>query len=48
MWQHYESTYSQLYAFGNHGWDQVMANGGGLDSARLPLGPFPLPAPPRR
>ncbi|MEU4215802.1 cellulose binding domain-containing protein [Actinoplanes sp. NPDC026623] len=28
VWQHEESTYSDLYGFRNYGWDQIMANRG--------------------
>ncbi|MET8148562.1 cellulose binding domain-containing protein [Actinoplanes sp. NPDC049668] len=31
VWQHQESTYSNLYGFRNYGWDQVMANRGYLN-----------------
>ena len=31
VWQHQESTYSNLYGFKNYGWDQVMANRGYLN-----------------
>lgn len=30
VWQHQESTYSDLYGFRNYGWDQVMANRGSI------------------
>lgn len=28
VWRHVESTYPNLYGFGNYGWDQIMANRG--------------------
>lgn len=31
VWQHVESTYTDLYGFRNYGWDQVMANGGNIN-----------------
>ena len=31
VWQHEESTYTDLYGFKNYGWDQVFANGGSLN-----------------
>lgn len=31
VWQHEESTYTNLYGFRNYGWDQVMANGGSVN-----------------
>ncbi|MET7465174.1 hypothetical protein, partial [Nonomuraea sp. NPDC005501] len=31
VWQHVESTYSNLYGFRNYGWDQVMANKGSIN-----------------
>lgn len=31
VWQHEESTYTDLYGFRNYGWDQIMANRGYLN-----------------
>lgn len=31
VWEHTESTYSNLYGFKNYGWDQVMANKGSIN-----------------
>ncbi|WP_327006828.1 cellulose-binding protein [Dactylosporangium sp. NBC_01737] len=31
VWQHVESTYSNLYGFRNYGWDQVFANRGSIN-----------------
>lgn len=31
VWQHEESTYTNLYGFKNYGWDQVMANRGSIN-----------------
>jgi hypothetical protein len=31
VWQHQESTYTNLYGFKNYGWDQIFANKGSLN-----------------